>query len=102
MDLHDVGSTARYLIRDRDGKYHALFDAILADAGITIVRSGVQMPRMNAIMERWVRTCRGSCWTARWSGTSAICAHALCQFEIFYNEHRPHQGIANARPLAPT
>jgi hypothetical protein len=52
MDLHDVGSNVRYLIRDRDGKYPALFDAILADAGITIVRSGVQMPRMNAIMER--------------------------------------------------
>ena len=27
--------------------------------------------------------------------------HALGEFEIFYNEHRPHQGIANARPLAP-
>jgi hypothetical protein len=22
-------------------------------------------------------------------------------FEDFYNEHRPHQGIANARPLRP-
>src|SRR4051794_38791462 len=58
MDLQDVGSNARYLIRDRDGRYPALFDAILADAGIRIVRSGVQMPRMNAIMERWVQTCR--------------------------------------------
>ncbi len=25
----------------------------------------------------------------------------LRQFEIFYNEHRPYQGIANARPLTP-
>jgi hypothetical protein len=24
----------------------------------------------------------------------------LRESEIFYNEHRPHQGIANARPLA--
>lgn len=22
-------------------------------------------------------------------------------YEAFYNSHRPHQGIANARPLAP-
>jgi hypothetical protein len=25
--------------------------------------------------------------------------HALREFEVFYNEHRPHQGIANARPV---
>jgi hypothetical protein len=25
--------------------------------------------------------------------------HALRGFETFYNQHRPHQGIANARPL---
>ena len=52
MDLEDAGTAARYLIRDRDGKFPALFDAILADAGITVVHSGVLMPRMNAIMER--------------------------------------------------
>ncbi len=27
--------------------------------------------------------------------------HALRQYEHFYNTHRPHQGIANARPLQP-
>jgi hypothetical protein len=26
---------------------------------------------------------------------------ALREFEAFYNRHRPHQGIANARPLRP-
>jgi putative transposase len=58
MDVEDAGCQVKYLIRDRDGKYPALLDAILADAGITVVRTGVRMPRMNAIMERWVRTCR--------------------------------------------
>ena len=32
MDLQDIVSNARYLIRDRHGKYPALFHAILADA----------------------------------------------------------------------
>ncbi|MGA2830012.1 MAG: hypothetical protein ABSF03_28340 [Streptosporangiaceae bacterium] len=58
MDLEDAGSRARFLIRDRDGKFPHLFDAVLKDAGIEIVLSGVQMPRMNALMERWVQTCR--------------------------------------------
>jgi putative transposase len=44
MDLQDAGSSVRYLIRDRDGKYPAVFDTILADEGIKVVRSGVQMP----------------------------------------------------------
>jgi hypothetical protein len=61
MDLEDAGCRVKYLIRDRDGKDPALFDTVLADAGITVVRSGVQVPRMNAIMKRWVRTCRRSC-----------------------------------------
>jgi putative transposase len=58
MDLQDAGSTVRYLIRDRDGKFPALFDEILVQAGIDIVLTGVRIPRMNAIMERWVGTCR--------------------------------------------
>jgi len=48
MDLEDVGSRARFLIRDRDGKFPGLFDTVLKDAGIEVVLSGVQMPRMNA------------------------------------------------------
>src|SRR5258706_12584723 len=59
MDLEDAGSKARDLIRDRDGKFPALFDAVLADAGIKAVLSGIQTPRMNSIMDRWVRPCRG-------------------------------------------
>src|SRR4051812_22588018 len=33
MDLEDIGCQVKYLLRDRDGKYPALFDTILADAG---------------------------------------------------------------------
>jgi putative transposase len=58
MDLRDAGCRARFLIRDRDGKFPDLIDAVLADVGIKVVLTGVQMPRMNAIMERWVQTCR--------------------------------------------
>jgi transposase InsO family protein len=101
MDLEDAGCRAKYLIRDRDGKYPALFDTILADAGITVVRSGVQMPRMNAIMERWVRTCRRELLDRTLIHNQRHLLHALREFEAHYNTHRPHQGIANARPLTP-
>jgi putative transposase len=98
MDLQDAGCRARYLIRDRDGKFPELFDAVLADAGITVVRTGVRMPRMNAIMERWVLSCRRELLdrTLIWDQRHLL--RALREFKAFYNHHRPHQGIANGRP----
>jgi len=84
MDLQDAQCRARYLIRDRDGKFPELFDAILGDAGIKIVLTGIQMPKMNAIMERWVQTCRRELLdrTLIWSPHHLL--HALRQFETFY------------------
>ena len=101
MDLEDAGCRARFLIRDRDGTYPALFDAILADAGIEVVLSGVQMPGMNSIMERWVQTCRRELLdrTLIWNQRHLI--HALRESGQSCNGHRPHQSIASARPLHP-
>jgi transposase InsO family protein len=101
MDLEDIGCRPRFMIRDRDGKFPDLFDQILADAGIEVVLSGIRMPRMNSIMERWVQTCRRELLDHTLIWNQAHLLHALRQFEQFYNEHRPHQGIANARPLRP-
>ncbi|MEU8690439.1 integrase core domain-containing protein [Streptomyces sp. NPDC048665] len=101
MDLEDTGCRARFLIRDRDGKFPALFDAVLQDAGIEVLLSGVRMPRMNSVVERWVQTCRRELLdrTLIWDQRHLL--HALREFERFYNGHRPHQGISNARPLQP-
>jgi putative transposase len=83
MDLEDADCRARYLIRDRDGKFPQLFDAVLQDAGIEIVLSGIRMPRMNSIMERWVQTCRRELLerTLIWDQRHLL--HALREFEIF-------------------
>ena len=58
MDLDDAGCRVTYLIRDRDGRYPALFDAILADAAITVVPSGVRIPRMSCPRTAAVRVRR--------------------------------------------
>ena len=52
---------------------------------------------MNAIMERWVQTCRRELLDRTLIWNQAHLLHALREFEQFYNAHRPHQGIANAR-----
>jgi putative transposase len=101
MDLEDIGCQARFLIRDRDGKYPAMFDQVLADTGITVVLSGIQMPRMNAIMERWIQSCRRELLDRTLIWNQAHLLHALYQYEKHHNAHRPHRGIANGRPLQP-
>jgi putative transposase len=101
MDIEDTGCRAQFLIRDRDGKFPALFNIILADAGIHVVLSGVQTPRMNSIMERWVQSCRHELLDRTLICNQRHLLHTLREYEQFYNNHRPHQGIANARPLQP-
>ncbi|MEU6788820.1 integrase core domain-containing protein [Nonomuraea angiospora] len=101
MDLQDADSTAMFRIRDRDAKFTAAFDAVLVHAGIRIVKRGVQIPRMNAIMERWIQTCRRELLdrTLIWNQHHLL--HALREFEAFYNEHRPHRSLHQAAPLRP-
>jgi hypothetical protein len=95
------GSRAKYLIRDRDGKYPALFDAILADTGIKVVLTGVRMPRMNSITERWIQSCRQELLDRTLIWNLAHLLRVLREYEHFHNSHRPHRGLSNARPLCP-
>ena len=52
-------------------------------------------------MQWWVQTCRRELLDRTLIWNHAHLLHALREFECFYHEHRPHQGIANARPLRP-
>ncbi|WP_052434946.1 hypothetical protein [Streptacidiphilus melanogenes] len=55
MDLEDAGVIVKYLIRDRDAKFPALFDQILVDAGIQVVLTGVRILPVGA-RRRLLRT----------------------------------------------
>jgi hypothetical protein len=100
MDLDDAGSSARFLIRDHHGKFPALFDTILADTGIQVVLSGVRIPdeRDHGTVDPELppRTPRPHTHLDH-----QRLLHMLREYEQFYNAHRPHQGIANARPPHP-
>jgi putative transposase len=97
MDLEDTGCRARYLIRDR--KFPTLIEEILTDIGIQTVLTGVRMPRMNSIMERWVQSCRCELLDRCLIWNEHHLRHALREYEHFYNQHRAHQALTQAAPL---
>ncbi|WP_055555162.1 integrase core domain-containing protein [Streptomyces sp. NBRC 110028] len=101
MDLEDAGSRARFLIRDRDSKFTTAFDTLMTDAGLKVVTTGVRIPRMNSLIERWTKTRRTELLdrTLIWNQSHRL--HALRQYEAFYNEHRPHRALKNAAPCRP-
>jgi Integrase core domain len=101
MDVQDTGCQIKYLLRDRDDKYPALFDAILADTAIAVALTGIQVPRMNSITEQWIQTCRHELLNRTLIWNQAHLLHALHEYEDHYNVKRPHRGIANTRPLRP-
>jgi len=58
MDLGQLTTSVKFLIRDRAGQFTSAFDAVFAAEGIRILASPPRAPRANAICERMVGTLR--------------------------------------------
>jgi transposase InsO family protein len=101
IDLEDRVGQLRFLVRDRDTKFTAAFDAVFAAEGIEVLTTPVRAPRANAYAERWVGTVRRElldrmlifgCWQLR---------AVLAEYVEHYNGHRPHRALGQAPPLRP-
>jgi hypothetical protein len=103
MGIGEDVAGLRFLVRDRDTKFTAAFDAVFAAEGIEVLRTPVQAPRANAYAERWwarfgVRCLigcssseAGSCgWC--WLSSSII---TMCTGRIVPWDSCRHWGLAN-------
>jgi putative transposase len=91
-DLEEAGHRFSHLIRDRDGKFTGAFDAVFAAAGIGVLLTAPQAPRMNAYAERFVRTVRAECTDRLLVIGERHLRTVLSEYVKHYNAGRSHQG----------
>ena len=98
-DLEEAGRRVRFLIRDRDTKFTAGFDAVFASIGVETIRTPVRSPKANAFAERFVRTVRQECLDHLLVVSRRHLCSALDEYVCHYNEARPHRGLQLAQPI---
>jgi transposase InsO family protein len=101
MGLGDRAAGFQFLIRDRAGQFTASFDAVLADAGIQVVKIPPRSPRANAHAERFVLTARTEITDRMLIFGERHLRTILTQYEAHYNGWRPHRS-RQLRPPGPT
>jgi putative transposase len=90
----------RFLVRGRDTKFTASFDAVFADAGVGVLRSPPRALKGNAYAERWVSTIRRECLDRMLIFSERQLLDVLTGYENHYNTHRPHRALDQLPPIA--
>jgi putative transposase len=102
--LTDLGERAdrfRFLVRDRDTKFTAVFDTVFTAAGIEVLKTPVRAPRANAYAERWVGTIRRELLDRMLIFGRRHLVSVVAEYADHYNSHRPHRSLAQAPRLGP-
>jgi putative transposase len=99
MGLEDRVGRFRFLLRDRDTKFTAGFDAVFAAAGIQVLGTPVRAPQANAYAERWVGTVRRELLDRMLIFSRRQLVLVVAEYADHYNGHRPHRTLGQAPPL---
>ena len=99
MDLGEYAARFKFLIRDRDSKFTAAFDEVLAGNGMRILKTPVRSPRANSFAERYAGTLRRECLDHLLIHGERHLRRILAEYVRHYNEHRPHQSREQRPPL---
>ncbi|MDA8356850.1 MAG: integrase core domain-containing protein [Actinomycetota bacterium] len=98
MDLADQANSVKFLIRDRDTKFTASFDAVFDAEGTTTIKTPIRAPRANAICERVIGTIRRECLDRMLILGRRHLEAVLGEYVEHYNAHRPHRSLSQRPP----
>jgi putative transposase len=99
--LWQLGDRAReftHLIRDRDAKFTAAFDAACASEGTTVVKVPPRSPNCNRHAEGFIRSAREECTDRVLLLDRGHAEKILHDNAHHFNSHRPHQGRNQLAP----
>jgi transposase InsO family protein len=96
MALEDRVGRFRFLVRDRDTKFTAAFDAVFAAEAIQVLITPVRAPRANAYAERWVGTVRREVLDRMLIFGCRQLRAVLAEYADHYNGHRRHRTLGQA------
>jgi transposase InsO family protein len=95
------GDSPAVLLRDRDDKFGPEFDRAAQGVGAKVIRAAVRAPNMNAVSERFVGSVRRELLDHVLVLDEGHLGSLLRQYELYFNESRPHQGIGQRVPTKP-
>ena len=98
MNVEGQADGPKFLIRDRDAKFTAAFDAVFTVIGVRIIKTPVQAPRANAIAERWIASARRECLDRMLITGERHLRLVLSEYIDHYNSHRPHRALQQSPP----
>jgi transposase InsO family protein len=92
------GQSPNYLIRDNDSKFGSCFARVARTSNIKILKTPYHAPRANAICERFMRSVRQECLDHLLIFQEKQLQRVLNAYVGYFNQSRPHQGIAQRIP----
>jgi putative transposase len=92
------GQAPKYLIRDNDSKFGSCFARVARTSGIKILTTPYHAPRANAICERFLGSVRRECLDHLLIFQEKQLHRVLNSYVAYFNQARPHQGIAQQIP----